>query len=375
MYENLVSLINAYIKANGNNEITGPGLNNILASMVQTLGAGMTFCGVAVPTTKPVNNQRPKFYMAFTPGTYSMFQSSTALRFTSGFALLCDESGDNTWLLYNKAIEDARESFLVDANIKNNAFGTDTVFYIETAGKTGGTSTFELWSYNETTDTKARLAVFSDNNTLSGYKTHDIDTSSIKARVAVNWDTIAANETKTFAVEETKFPASAYVDLTEDESGTSDEARISALEAVCGFQVRNGTFAYTRIVPVHTYLQPDTPYAPNFNVADEAAYISSPYVAARKLNTLNTGAYSTRRTFTIEIKPSNFPGRNEYTIYLPNPSTIAHELVVQIFDTDDTTMRFRKIYDMEPGSITALRVLNIENAPGLYHKIDTFIYQ
>lgn len=72
-YNSLKTTINANIKQNGNQEITGQILNSVLNQMVNTLGAGYQFMGVATPTN-PGTAQTPDykcFYLATTPGTYS----------------------------------------------------------------------------------------------------------------------------------------------------------------------------------------------------------------------------------------------------------------------------------------------------------------
>lgn len=72
-YNSLKTTIDANIKQNGKQEITGQILNSVLNQMVTTLGAGYQFMGVATPTN-PGSDQTPDykcFYLAITPGTYS----------------------------------------------------------------------------------------------------------------------------------------------------------------------------------------------------------------------------------------------------------------------------------------------------------------
>ena len=72
-YASLKATINANIKTNGNQEITGAIMNSVLNAMVNSLGAGYQFIGVATPTN-PGTAQTPDykcFYLATTPGTYS----------------------------------------------------------------------------------------------------------------------------------------------------------------------------------------------------------------------------------------------------------------------------------------------------------------
>ena len=52
-YNSLKATIDANIKQNGNQEITGQILNSVLNQMVTTLGAGYQFAGVATIDTNP----------------------------------------------------------------------------------------------------------------------------------------------------------------------------------------------------------------------------------------------------------------------------------------------------------------------------------
>lgn len=73
IYNSLKATVNANIKANNNQEITGPILNSVLTQMINSLGAGYQYMGVATPTN-PGSAQTPDykcFYLATTPGTYS----------------------------------------------------------------------------------------------------------------------------------------------------------------------------------------------------------------------------------------------------------------------------------------------------------------
>ena len=72
-YSSLKATINANVKTNGNQEITGSIMNSVLNAMVDSLGAGYQFMGVATPTN-PGTAQTPDykcFYLATTPGTYT----------------------------------------------------------------------------------------------------------------------------------------------------------------------------------------------------------------------------------------------------------------------------------------------------------------
>lgn len=72
-YNILKSAIQSVIKANGNNEITGPILQTELLSMITTLGLGYQYIGIAQPSTDPGTPDARVMYIAYTPGTYTHF--------------------------------------------------------------------------------------------------------------------------------------------------------------------------------------------------------------------------------------------------------------------------------------------------------------
>ena len=72
-YNSLKATINANIKANGNEEITGPVLNSVLTQIVNSFGEGYLFAGIATPSTDPGEPDQRLFYLAFTGGTYTDF--------------------------------------------------------------------------------------------------------------------------------------------------------------------------------------------------------------------------------------------------------------------------------------------------------------
>ena len=69
----LETLINAYIKQNGVQAITGQVLNGVLRGMVSALGKGWTIAGAAEPNTDPGTMTGPVAYIAHTAGTYTDF--------------------------------------------------------------------------------------------------------------------------------------------------------------------------------------------------------------------------------------------------------------------------------------------------------------
>ena len=72
-YKSLQTTINANVKRNGNQEITGQILNSVLNAMVDTLGTGYSFAGVATPATNPGTPDAKVFYIANGKGSYTHF--------------------------------------------------------------------------------------------------------------------------------------------------------------------------------------------------------------------------------------------------------------------------------------------------------------
>lgn len=72
-YSVLKSAIEAVIKTNGNNEITGALLQQSLISMITSLGAHYDFVDVATPSTNPGTPDQNVMYFTATAGTYTNF--------------------------------------------------------------------------------------------------------------------------------------------------------------------------------------------------------------------------------------------------------------------------------------------------------------
>lgn len=75
-YATLKAAIQEVIKTNGNNEITGVILQQSLLAMINSLGAGYQFVGIATPSTEPGTPDYNVFYFAG-PGTYPNFNNAT----------------------------------------------------------------------------------------------------------------------------------------------------------------------------------------------------------------------------------------------------------------------------------------------------------
>lgn len=72
-YSSLKATINANVKQNGNQAITGAIMNSVLNAMVDSLGAGYQYKGVATPATNPGTPDYNVFYLASEAGTYTNF--------------------------------------------------------------------------------------------------------------------------------------------------------------------------------------------------------------------------------------------------------------------------------------------------------------
>ena len=145
-YQNLKSLIAQVIRNNGNNEITGDILGNILALMVDYLGNGATFKGLAALNLNPGNPDSKVFYIATIAGTYRYFDN---LQVTDEVAIFINDSGSWESLetgiplsvdvfnkmyrtpVYNKEISDAcqyykdLENFIIDIKLTGDILGTE----------------------------------------------------------------------------------------------------------------------------------------------------------------------------------------------------------------------------------------------------------
>lgn len=72
-YASLKNIIDQYITTNGQGDITGAILNDVLKSIVNSIGADFLFAGVAEPTTNPGSPDQNVFYIAIKGGTYTNF--------------------------------------------------------------------------------------------------------------------------------------------------------------------------------------------------------------------------------------------------------------------------------------------------------------
>lgn len=72
-WSNLKAGISVVVKENNNQEITGTNLQNVLITIVNSLGANATCGGIAYPNTSPGTPDGPVFWIASGPGVYVNF--------------------------------------------------------------------------------------------------------------------------------------------------------------------------------------------------------------------------------------------------------------------------------------------------------------
>lgn len=92
-YQTLHTAIDAYIKRNGRQEITGNILNGVLSLMTDTLGEGYQFGGVISPDTIFMPTDAKEFFICSEPGTYISFGGIVA------------EEGELTLITYSDGFE------------------------------------------------------------------------------------------------------------------------------------------------------------------------------------------------------------------------------------------------------------------------------
>ena len=139
------------IKTNGNQEITGQLLQNVLNNIVSSVGENSTFAGIATPTTNPGVPDGNVFYFAIQAGIYSNFGGVTL---TDGLNIL----------LWNGSIWSADNLTKSLLNNINSNVGIDEypVFSDQTAYKDGDVVNYMGKLYQFTSDHSAGAWTGSD---------------------------------------------------------------------------------------------------------------------------------------------------------------------------------------------------------------------
>lgn len=129
-YEGLKRSISDVIKTNGNQEITGAIMQNVLNTIVSTVGANRTFVGIANKNTNPGTPDGNVFYIAYTAGNYVNFQSKAGnLTVNPGeLAILYNET--TNW--GKSVIGMSSDGVIAFANITNQINATGRYAYTDT---------------------------------------------------------------------------------------------------------------------------------------------------------------------------------------------------------------------------------------------------
>lgn len=133
-YRELKQAIADVIKTNGNQEITGAILQNVLKSMVSVIGENATFAGIAIPGTNPGTPDANVFYIAVKTGSYPNFGSSKVVT-DDEIAIFNLEHG--SWIKYpipviktSRAAQiEAQQNYLFAAATSRNANIVATGYY------------------------------------------------------------------------------------------------------------------------------------------------------------------------------------------------------------------------------------------------------
>lgn len=119
-FKELKAAVNAVIKQNGNEEITGNVLQNTLDTIISTVGKNRTFVGIATPSTNPGTPDANVFYLATEPGIYPNF---SGIEVAEGVVILTNNAS-NTWIAQttNIAIDSNTFSGYVSDNVNDAAY-------------------------------------------------------------------------------------------------------------------------------------------------------------------------------------------------------------------------------------------------------------
>ena len=129
-YKQLKQAIANVIKTNGNQEITGAIMQNVLNTIVSTVGANRTFVGIANADTNPGLPDGNVFYIAYTAGNYVNFQSKAGNLTVNPGELAILYNGTTDW---NKSVIGmSSDGVIALANITNQINATGRYAYTDT---------------------------------------------------------------------------------------------------------------------------------------------------------------------------------------------------------------------------------------------------
>lgn len=129
-YTKLKAAIAAAIKANGNNEITGAIMQNVLNAIVSIVGANRTFVGIANENTNPGTPDSNVFYIAYKAGNYVNFQAGESNLTVKPGELAILYNGTNNWGKF--VIGMSSDGVIALANTINQINATGRYAYTDT---------------------------------------------------------------------------------------------------------------------------------------------------------------------------------------------------------------------------------------------------
>lgn len=160
-YATLKSSVNSVITTNGNNEITGALLNSLLMSIIDALGAGYQYMGIATPTTNPGTPDQRVLYLARTAGTYANF-NGIVLQDNEVALLRYDTSWhkDNSGLATEQAVNTLASLSFPFFTGADNTFGVnEKVYPIKAGHKYRLTPFVKEWEHSQVTSTANKLGI------------------------------------------------------------------------------------------------------------------------------------------------------------------------------------------------------------------------
>lgn len=194
-YQILKEAVAAVIKNNGNQEITGDLLQTTLFSMINTLGTGYQFAGVADGAVIPGTPDAKLFYIAKGPGIYENFNNLVVNR--GELAIFFIPEGYGSWYKMAAKVGDSGGYKLYDATIY--AYGslparpTDGGYYFLFADRISGnvkyryifTSSPDVDEGNWTMLTTAfRIALASGESSSVGQTPISASSQNVNARIS-----------------------------------------------------------------------------------------------------------------------------------------------------------------------------------------------
>ena len=219
-YENLKDAIKQVIKQNGNQEITGSILQNALVNIINTIGEGATFAGIATPETDPGTPDGNVFYLAFKAGDYVNF-SNTHLEFDGLFVFSIHNSKITVSNLENSRLDGP-----VRFKLKNGYINYITGNYFSTAADISCIDVFPClpntaYSVKKTENVKIRQSVYYDKDMqiigsshyYEGDGKQPITTPKNTAFMALNVDNSAYNDKSADVIGKFDFRLIRFFDL------------------------------------------------------------------------------------------------------------------------------------------------------------------